>query len=91
MTLYYFTRNKINFLVDDQEMMAKQDAVIRLFREFATKENIHLTVVCHPRKTLTSAITGLAVLSEYDLTGRARAIQESDNVLIMQVKIYCLI
>lgn len=68
-------------------MFAQQDNVIRMFRNFATEKDVHVTVICHPRKTMTSSSTTLNVLSEYDISGRARAIQESDNILIMQTSL----
>ena len=58
-----------------------------MFRNFATSRDVHVTVVVHPRKTQTSKNGGLAVINEYDLAGRARGIQEADNVIIMQTKL----
>lgn len=59
----------------------EQDEIIASFRSFATKRNVHVTLVMHPRKEKT----------EDDLTtssvfGGAKATQEADNVLIIQDK-----
>ncbi|XP_034666116.1 twinkle protein, mitochondrial [Drosophila subobscura] len=59
----------------------EQDAIIAAFRSFATKHNVHVTLVMHPRKER----------QEDDLTtssvfGTAKATQEADNVLIIQDK-----
>ncbi|KAH8412802.1 hypothetical protein KR009_005815 [Drosophila setifemur] len=59
----------------------EQDAIIAAFRGFATKHNVHVTLVMHPRKER----------QEDDLTtssvfGTAKATQEADNVLIIQDK-----
>ncbi|XP_075149815.1 mitochondrial DNA helicase [Haematobia irritans] len=59
----------------------EQDNIIASFRSLATKHNIHVTLVMHPRKER----------EEDDLTtssifGSAKASQEADNVLIIQDK-----
>ncbi|XP_053959532.1 mitochondrial DNA helicase [Anastrepha ludens] len=59
----------------------EQDSIISAFRSFATKSNVHVTLVMHPRKER----------AEEDLTtssvfGTAKATQEADNVLIIQDK-----
>lgn len=59
----------------------EQDNIIAAFRSLATKHNIHVTLVMHPRKER----------EEDDLTtssifGSAKASQEADNVLIIQDK-----
>ncbi|XP_043240174.1 twinkle protein, mitochondrial-like [Amphibalanus amphitrite] len=58
----------------------EQDAVISRFRRFATMKNCHVTLVIHPRKERSDEELGLA-----SVFGGARATQEADNVLIMQV------
>ena len=63
-----------------------QDKVVRMMRDLANTRNIHITIVCHPRKTMVSPKSGLQVLNEYDIAGRARAIQEADNILILQTQ-----
>merc|ERR1712176_947909 len=67
-------------------IFTNQDNAVRMFRNLATKYNVHVTLVIHPRKTSTKT-GGLALINEYDLAGRARAIQEADNVIIMQTKL----
>lgn len=59
----------------------EQDSIIAAFRSLATKHNVHVTLVMHPRKER----------EEDDLTtssifGSAKASQEADNVLIIQDK-----
>ncbi|GBP03062.1 Twinkle protein, mitochondrial [Eumeta japonica] len=59
----------------------EQDNIIAAFRSLATKHNVHVTLVMHPRKER----------QEDDLTtssifGSAKASQEADNVLIIQDK-----
>lgn len=59
----------------------EQDNIIAVFRSLATKHNMHVTLVMHPRKEK----------AEDDLTtssifGSAKASQEADNVLIIQDK-----
>lgn len=68
---------------DDAYM--SQDNTIRMLRELATFTDVHITVICHPRKTSNvSKKDGYAFLTEYDLSGRARSVQEADNVIILQ-------
>lgn len=57
----------------------RQDAALDKFRKFASAQNVHLTLVIHPRKEQ----------EDQDLTlssvfGTAKATQEADNVLILQ-------
>ena len=56
-----------------------QDAAIEKFRKFATDRNVHVTLVCHPRKEAED--TRLNISSFY---GSAKATQEADTVLILQ-------
>ncbi|XP_037087742.1 twinkle protein, mitochondrial-like [Pollicipes pollicipes] len=58
----------------------EQDSVISRFRRFATMKNCHVTLVIHPRKERDDDELGLA-----SVFGGARATQEADNVLILQV------
>uniref|UniRef100_A0A7S4QPK6 SF4 helicase domain-containing protein n=3 Tax=Ditylum brightwellii TaxID=49249 RepID=A0A7S4QPK6_9STRA len=57
-----------------------QDVAIEKFRKFATDKNVHLTLVVHPRKE--DEGTKLGISSIY---GGAKATQEADTVLILQV------
>lgn len=56
-----------------------QDVAIEKFRKFATQQNVHLTLVVHPRKEDEAA--KLNISSFY---GSAKATQEADTVLILQ-------
>ncbi|CAL7944131.1 unnamed protein product [Xylocopa violacea] len=59
----------------------KQDDIIAKFRNFATTNNCHVTMVIHPRKERDND-----VLSISSIFGSAKASQEADNVLIIQDK-----
>lgn len=56
-----------------------QDIAIAKFRQFATKENVHVILVVHPRKE--DPTHPLTVMSIF---GGAKASQEADNVIILQ-------
>ncbi|KAL3922897.1 MAG: hypothetical protein SGILL_001960 [Bacillariaceae sp.] len=56
-----------------------QDIAIEKFRKFATKHNVHVTLVVHPRKEDESS--KLSISSFY---GSAKATQEADTVIILQ-------
>ncbi|ALC38325.1 CG5924 [Drosophila busckii] len=59
----------------------EQDSIIAAFRDFATKHNVHVTLVMHPRKErIEDELTTSSVF------GTAKATQEADNVLIIQDK-----
>ncbi|XP_055912932.1 mitochondrial DNA helicase [Eupeodes corollae] len=57
----------------------EQDAVISAFRSYATRKNVHVTLVMHPRKERDSD-----ELTTSSIFGSAKATQEADNVLIIQ-------
>lgn len=57
----------------------EQDAIIAAFRTLATKKNVHVTLVMHPRKERDSED-----LTTSSIFGSAKATQEADNVLIIQ-------
>lgn len=59
----------------------KQDVIIAAFRTFATKKNVHVTLVIHPRKENVNDD-----LTTNSIFGGAKATQEADNVLIIQDK-----
>ncbi|CAD6997213.1 unnamed protein product [Ceratitis capitata] len=59
----------------------EQDAIITAFRSFATKNNVHVTLVMHPRKERAED-----ELTTSSVFGTAKATQEADNVLIIQDK-----
>ncbi|GMH68037.1 hypothetical protein TrRE_jg4679 [Triparma retinervis] len=56
-----------------------QDEAIGLFRKFASDKNVHVLLVCHPRKEEEHG-----KLSINSFFGSAKATQEADNVLILQ-------
>lgn len=56
-----------------------QDNAIAKFREFATRANVHVVLVVHPKKT-----DAAARLDEYSIYGGVKAVQEADNVVILQ-------
>lgn len=55
------------------------DRTISALRAFSTSQNVHITIVIHPRKELDDSPLGLASVS-----GTAKATQEADNVIILQ-------
>ncbi|KAJ1898518.1 hypothetical protein LPJ66_002692 [Kickxella alabastrina] len=62
-----------------------QDAAIATFRQFATDENVHITVVAHLRKDgqpQSGAATADADINS--IFGSAKVTQEADNVVILQ-------
>ncbi|EDW75445.1 uncharacterized protein Dwil_GK23862 [Drosophila willistoni] len=59
----------------------EQDSIIAAFRSFATKHNVHVTLVMHPRKERQED-----ELTTSSVFGTAKATQEADNVLIIQDK-----
>ncbi|KAJ2806033.1 hypothetical protein H4R20_001849 [Coemansia guatemalensis] len=56
-----------------------QDAAIATFRQFATDENVHITVVAHLRKDQPSADADIN-----SVFGSAKVTQEADNVVILK-------
>ncbi|XP_046460713.1 twinkle mtDNA helicase-like [Daphnia pulex] len=58
----------------------RQDQIIGSFRRFATDNNVHVTLVIHPRKE------AMEELSTSSIFGGAKASQEADNILILQDK-----
>ncbi|EDW03552.1 twinkle protein, mitochondrial [Drosophila grimshawi] len=59
----------------------EQDSIIAAFRAFASKHNVHVTLVMHPRKERQED-----ELTTSSVFGTAKATQEADNVLIIQDK-----
>ncbi len=56
-----------------------QDIAIEKFRKFASSNNVHVTLVVHPRKEEEGMKLGMS-----SVYGSAKATQEADNVLILQ-------
>ena len=46
-------------------------------------ETSHVTIVCHPRKPFTTKGI-LPRMTEYDLIGHSKHIQEADNIIALQ-------
>ena len=63
------------------DRFAYQDYVVHQFREFASKYNVHITLVVHPRKE-----DNFIPLQMSSVFGSAKVTQEADNVLILQVR-----
>lgn len=63
------------------DRFAIQDVAIKAFRDFASKRNIHITLVIHPRKERKE--DQLDINSIY---GSGKSTQEADNVLVLQGK-----
>ncbi|XP_063611381.1 mitochondrial DNA helicase-like [Penaeus indicus] len=59
----------------------EQDRAVAAFRRFATTHNCHVTLIVHPKK-----VPDGQLLSINSVFGGAKATQEADNVLILQVK-----
>lgn len=59
----------------------EQDRAVAAFRRFATTHNCHVTLIVHPKKVPEGQL-----LSINSVFGGAKATQEADNVLILQVK-----
>eukprot|EP00753_Platysulcus_tardus_P012338 PLAT3354.34.p1 GENE.PLAT3354.34~~PLAT3354.34.p1 ORF type:complete len:766 (-),score=342.49 PLAT3354.34:54-2237(-) len=74
--------DNLQFMLETGSGMDKfdvQDRALDAFRRFATKENVHLTLVIHPRKEPQGQ-----ALSVSSVFGSAKATQEADNVIILQ-------
>lgn len=57
-----------------------QDVALEKFRKFATEHNVHVTLVVHPRKEDEGHR-----LTTSSIYGSAKATQEADLVVILQV------
>ena len=55
------------------------DTALEQFRNFATQKNVHVSLVIHPRKQAEHIQLNMS-----DVFGSAKAIQEADNVVILQ-------
>lgn len=63
------------------DRFAYQDVVIGACRKFATEHDCHVTLVVHPRKEADNE-----PLHNNSIFGGAKASQEADNVIILQMK-----
>ena len=75
--------DNLQFMLSGQgrgiEKFDAQEHAIEIFRSFATRKNVHVTLVIHPRKEAEGAALGVS-----SIFGTAKATQEADNVLILQ-------
>merc|ERR1711924_547088 len=56
-----------------------QDQAIEKFRVFASSHNVHVTIVVHPKKDPDGSQLGIS-----SVFGGGKAVQEADNVLVIQ-------
>ena len=61
------------------ERFDAQERALHEFRKFATAQNVHVTLVIHPRKEPEEQALNIS-----SVFGTAKATQEADNVLILQ-------
>ncbi|GIY88718.1 twinkle protein, mitochondrial [Caerostris darwini] len=61
------------------EQIRRQEQIFGYLREFANRRNCHVTLVIHPRKE-----PEFSELNNTSISGTAKAIQEADNILILQ-------
>lgn len=75
--------DNLQFMMSGQalgyEKFDLQDRIMEKFRNAATRKNIHISLVIHPRKVDDEQQLGLS-----SVFGTAKATQEADNVLIVQ-------
>lgn len=64
-------------------MRCLQDIALDKFRKFATEKNVHVTLVIHPRKEDEGHR-----LTTSSIFGSAKASQEADLVVILQVRLF---
>lgn len=55
-----------------------QDKAIDALRQFATNKNVHITLVCHPRKEHDNQSLGIS-----SIFGSGKVAQEADNIIIL--------
>ena len=61
------------------ERFDAQEKALHEFRKFATAQNVHVTLVIHPRKEPEEQALNIS-----SVFGTAKATQEADNVIILQ-------
>ena len=61
------------------ERFDAQEKALHEFRKFATTQNVHVTLVIHPRKEPEEQALNIS-----SVFGTAKATQEADNVIILQ-------
>ncbi|XP_055951145.1 twinkle mtDNA helicase-like [Argiope bruennichi] len=75
--LQYMLNMEDSHAVLDQ--LRRQDQIFACLREFACRMKCHVTLVIHPRKE-----PEFTELNNTSISGTAKAIQEADNILILQ-------
>jgi len=79
--------DNLQFMLSDQgsglDRFELQDRAISEFRSFASTNNVHITLVIHPRKESSGMGRG-AGLNVHSVFGSGKATQEADNVLVIQ-------
>lgn len=79
--LQFMIGNECNSRLSHMNRFEYQDLIIGSLRKFATAYDCHVTIVIHPRKQkLDEELTNSSIF------GGAKAIQEADNILLLQVK-----
>ena len=79
--LQFMIGNECNSRLSHMNRFEYQDLIIGSLRKFATEHDCHVTIVIHPRKQkLDEELTNSSIF------GGAKAIQEADNILLLQVR-----
>lgn len=87
----YYTHDVSHFVLDNLQFMTSgqargneifdiQDQAIKKFRDFASSRNVHVSLVIHPRKSDSDD----RPLGMNDIFGTGKAMQETDNIIIIQ-------
>jgi len=76
---FMISRDQMKIGGSSYDKFEMQDIAIAKFRKFATENNVHVTLVCHPRKEDEGVRLGIS-----SVFGSAKATQEADTVLILQ-------
>ena len=79
--LQFMIGNECNRRFATMNRFEYQDLIIGNMRKFATEHDVHVTLVIHPKKTkIDEDLTNNCIF------GGAKAIQEADNILLLQVR-----
>jgi len=79
--LQFMIGNECNKHLAGMNRFDYQDIIVGSMRKFATQHNCHITLVIHPKKTSAGE-----ELTNNSIFGGAKAIQEADNIILLQVK-----
>ena len=79
--LQFMIGNECNKRLAGMNRFDYQDIIVGSMRKFATQHNCHITLVIHPKKTMAGE-----ELTNNSIFGGAKAIQEADNIILLQVK-----